>query len=97
MAYRKRKHSAASSQDYRALHEVQSFNDEDGQCAWEVCDRIRSAQSTLEGTQKATEAELPDSSVRTNILNERVMMSGNHVERMAMEPAMNEEVKELLW
>ena len=97
MACRKRKHSAVSFQEYRTLHEEQLFDDEDGQYAWEVCKCIPSAQSILEATQKAAKEELSDSSVRTKSLNERATKSGNHVERMAMEPAMNEEVKDLLW
>ena len=88
MAYEKREHSGVSSQDYSALHKEQPFIDEDEQHDREVCKRIRSAQSTLEATQKATKEELPDSSV---ILNERLVKSSNYVEQMAIEPAMSGE------
>ena len=91
MAYKKREYSGVSSQDYSTPHKEQPFNDEDEQYDREVCKRIRSAQSTLEAIQKATKEQLPDSSVRTNILNERLLESGNYVERMAIEPAMSEE------
>ena len=97
MACRKREHSATSSQGCHALHAEQSFDKKDEQHDWEVCDRIHPADTTLEATQKATKEELLDSPVRTNILNEQAMKFGNYMERMAMEPAMSEEVRDVSW
>ena len=93
MAYSKQEHSV-SSQDYSTLHEEQTFDNEDEQYNWEVCKCIRSAQSTLEATP--TKKELPDSSVPTNILNERLVKPGNYVEQMTIEPAMSEESGDML-
>ena len=96
MACRKRERSAVSSQGCHALHAEQFFDDKDEQYDWEVCKRVRSAQSTSEATQLATKEELPDFSVHTNILIERSMKSGKYVKRMAMEPAMSEKAEDLL-